>query len=558
MSVSLKRNIKICVVCSLTLIISACNNKGFTPMGTADTLMKNGVKQNQKIANEKPKPIKLPQSVSQLLLPKLSINNKAKKRVERRFNVSAQSVPATDFFNSLVQGTDYNIVVSPDIKGNISLHLKNVTIDQVLAATEQVYGYRFQKETYGYRIFPRGLETRIFSINYLGFTRTSDSFVSVRSGLVSQQQSSTTTSTGSTTTGSESVSTPSSSVKTESKSDFWKELGMSLETIIGKEEGHKVYINPVAGMVVLRGTPEQLDKAKMYMINLNKVMSREVLIQAEIVKVRLNKNYDAGIEWSLLGGSFSPNGVISNTAGDVTSTFINSINPILSISTQTGKLSAVMKFLSTQGNVQVLSSPRITSMNNQKAIIKVGADEYFVTDFSSTVSGSGQDAQATQDVDLNPFFSGISLGVTPMITNDDGVMMHIHPIISEVKDLTKNITIGGNADSIPSAFSEIDESDNVVYARSGQIIIVSGLRQNTAAERLGSVPGVGKIPVVGALFRRTNQAAEHEELVILLKPTIVGNHLWVKELHTTTNEFKKVTEGFHVGNFPDTFGNTGG
>ena len=144
-----------------------------------------------------------------------------------------------------------------------------------------------------------------------------------------------------------------------------------------------------------------------------------------------------------------------------------------------GDFNAFVELLEAQGDTRVLSSPRVATLNNQKAVIKAGTDEFFVTDVSSnTVTGTA--ATTSRDVTLTPFFSGIALDVTPQISADGEVILHIHPTVSEVTDQTKELTVSGETDALPLAFSEIRESDSVVKAKSGQIIAIGGLMRNSS------------------------------------------------------------------------------
>ena len=120
-----------------------------------------------------------------------------------------------------------------------------------------------------------------------------------------------------------------------------------------------------------------------------------------------------------------------------------------------GSFDAVISFMATQGDLNVLSSPRVTASNNQKAVIKVGTDSYFVTDFSTNVDTSSTTSTTSTDIELTPFFSGISLDVTPQIDNDGSVLLHVHPAVIDVTEENKEITNGSSTVSLPLATSSI-------------------------------------------------------------------------------------------------------
>jgi MSHA biogenesis protein MshL len=178
--------------------------------------------------------------------------------------------------------------------------------------------------------------------------------------------------------------------------------------------------------------------------------------------------------------------------------------------------------LETQGSVQVLSSPRISTVNNQKALIKVGQDEFFVTEISNDTTTSSGGTTTNPEVELTPFFSGISLDVTPQISENEDIILHIHPSISEVEDQSKVIAVGDQVFQLPLALSTIRETDSVVYARSGQVVVLGGLMQNRSADSNSGTPLLGKLPVLGHLFAQQRNQTVKSELVILLRPVIMG------------------------------------
>ncbi|MFV2031312.1 MAG: type II secretion system protein GspD [Gammaproteobacteria bacterium] len=197
--------------------------------------------------------------------------------------------------------------------------------------------------------------------------------------------------------------------------------------------------------------------------------------------------------------------------------------------------------MNTQGEVQVLSSPRISTVNNQKAVIKVGSDEFFVTDVSSSTSASTLTTTTTPDITLTPFFSGIALDVTPQISADGDVILHIHPSVSEVTDQIKEITVGGQTQQLPLAFSTVRESDSVVRARSGQVVVIGGLMQNSSSNDDAGVPGLSKIPFIGNLFKQKRKVNTRSELVILLRPIVVeANKTWSNYIKDSADRIERL------------------
>jgi len=193
-----------------------------------------------------------------------------------------------------------------------------------------------------------------------------------------------------------------------------------------------------------------------------------------------------------------------------------------------GDFNSFIELLEVQGETRVLSSPRVSTLNNQKAVIKAGSDEFFVTDISSdTVTGTA--SATSRDITLTPFFSGIALDVTPQISADGTIILHIHPTVSEVTDQQKVVTISGETDTLPLAFSEIRESDSIVRAKSGQIIVIGGLMRRTSRTDVFGMPVLRHIPGIGKLFQSTREIETKTELVILLRPVVVDdNSVWTQ------------------------------
>jgi MSHA biogenesis protein MshL len=263
-------------------------------------------------------------------------------------------------------------------------------------------------------------------------------------------------------------------------------------------------------------------------------LHRQVIIEAKIMEVTLNDDFQQGIKWEKVLDQVGSADIVYSTTGNIVGSVVsNTIGGVnnLAFSKQTNgsDFSGVIELLQTQGNVQVLSSPRITATNNQKAVIKVGEDEYFVTEVSSTTT-TGTSTTTTPEVELTPFFSGIALDVTPQISKDGSVILHVHPSVTITEEQNKTIQIGSSQLILPLAQSSVRESDTIIRANSGEVVIIGGLIETYKVDLESKTPILGDIPFLGELFKNKSESTQKRELVIMLKPIVVGQDTWKNQL----------------------------
>ena len=472
---------------------------------------------------------------------------------ERRIDVSAHDVDARVFFPSLVQGTPFSVAVHPDVQGTISLSLKGVTLSEAIQVVEDIYGYEVSREGRIMRVFPAGMRTETFPLNYLYMERDGLSLTSVSSGRISDNNNSNNNNSnnnnsnngnagnnsnnnnsnnGNYGNNNSSDSTNGTFIRSRTKTDFWGELKETLSAIIGDTGGgRQVVVTPQAGLVTIRAYPNELRQVRAFLNSAESHLQRQVILEAKILEVTLSDGYQQGIQWeNVLGHVGNTNINFGTSAGAGLSDKITaSLGGVTSLSIKGSDFNTMISLLDTQGDVDVLSSPRVTASNNQKAVIKVGTDEYFVTDVSSTTV-AGTTPVTTPQVELTPFFSGIALDVTPQIDKDGNVLLHVHPSVIDVKEQTKDIKVSSESLELPLAQSEIRESDTVIRAASGDVVVIGGLMKSENTEVVSQVPLLGDIPLVGELFKNRSKQKKKTELIIMLKPTVVGNDTWKNEL----------------------------
>jgi len=233
------------------------------------------------------------------------------------------------------------------------------------------------------------------------------------------------------------------------------------------------------------------------------------------------------------------------------SDLINFTNPAASLfglAFQNNNFAALLTFLESQGSAQVLSSPRVATLNNQKAVLKVGTDQFFVTAITGTPLTNPSTGVVTS-VQLTPtfnsFFSGVSLDITPQIDEDGNILLHIHPRVSDVQNNPVQFNFGvGGAQDIPLARTSVNETDTLVRARDGTIVALGGLMQVEVVNQKSGIPGIQDIPFIGAAFRSTTRTTVKKELVILLKPTVIKSEKdWEQDIQQTRDRIQSLGSG---------------
>lgn len=502
---------------------------------------------------------------------------------DARFDVAVTDAPARTFFEGLADGTPYNIILEPGVGGSVTLKMKNVTLIEVLDAVREAYGYDYRRLPSGFVIDPPAMQTRLFQVSYIDLERRGTSRTRVSSGQVGQGSNPTQASGLPSPTGgdtqSQGLSEPpgsvfsqqgnskdgehvkeitGTSISTRSSSDFWPGLEASLKALVGSEGGRTVVVNAESGLVAVRATPRELRDVQDYLKRTQQIATQQVIIEAKIIEVQLSDAFQAGINWAAIAkngnstysafqtgpqGGFPQAGLGGNNLSLLnqpsvpitvspgtayTGAITNTLGGAFALAINTGSFASYVEALSTQGKTTVLSSPRVSTLNNQKAVIKAGDDEYFVTGVqSNTLVGTASSQAST--LDLAPFFSGVALDVTPQLSETGEIILHIHPTVSNVTPKILSVTTNNTVNTLPLAFSEVREADSVVKASSGQLVVIGGLMQVNRTSQDYRIPVLGDIPLLGNLFRSQQKTNLRSELVILLRPIVVsGDGQWAQ------------------------------
>ena len=520
---------------------------------------------------------KVPDKVTRALLPPIAAERAALPAVpELRFDLAVSNASAVQVFQAIASGSRYSMLLPANLTGSVTVSLKEVTVREALDALRELYGYEYRID--GNRVFvqPAGLQTRVFQVSYPAGRRVGRSDTRVVSGSIS------TPAPGAGSAGS--VAQEGSQVSTTTDADFWKELETSLKAIVGAEAGRQVVMSQQSGVIVVRAFARDLREVETYLKAARLSIERQVMLEAKIVEVSLKDGYESGINWAAftksgdhrwslgadnnrinvpgsigraagvgtgslvtgVDGSTTPPTVTPTTLGQlIASPLANGAANALGLAFTSNSFAGLLSFLETQGSVHVLSSPRVAAINNQKAVLRVGTDDFFITNISTTTVSSPTGSITTPTITTQPFFSGISLDVTPQIDEDGMVTLHIRPSVSSVSERTKVVNLGnlGNF-TLPLASSNINEADTVVRVQDGVTVAIGGLMQQSQSDDDARVPYAGDVPVVGNLFKRANRSLQKRELVFLLRPTVIrADSQWQADIASTERRMGEYPSG---------------
>jgi MSHA biogenesis protein MshL len=517
--------------------------------------------------------------VSQALLPPLVVEM---PRVEgmpldQRFDLNVNNAPASQVFMAIVSGTRFSMIVHPDVRDTISVNLKDVTVLEALDTMRDLYGYEYRVQGNRITVQSVSLQTRVFKVNYIQAQRTGRSDVRVSSGSITDAPSAGPGVPGSTTGAQPQRLTESTRVTTTSDSNFWGDIVKSISAIVGTGDGRNVIVNQQSGVIVVRALPAEHRSVESFLKAMQLIVERQVVLEAKIIDVSLREGFEAGVNWAGFrtapnnvrgaGGLIRPGSTIGNTGPLTTFTarapdgtlaadsfFTSTLGSAASLAAgrgapgsvfglalQTNDFAALLTFLETQGTINVLSSPRVATLNNQKAVLKVGTDDFFVTNISTTSTNVGNTSTVSPTITVQPFFSGIALDVTPQIDDSNNIILHVHPQVSTVVERRKVVDLGATLGTftLPLASSTVNETDTIVRVQDGNIVAIGGLMRQESSTDRSQVPGLGDVPGLGILFGQRARSSAKSELVILLKPTIVhSDRNWQQDLVDTRERLR--------------------
>ncbi len=418
-----------------------------------------------------------------------------KKVPERLLTFSMRDADIREVLLALAKTINYNIVLDPEVSGKATIEVKRVTIEETLDALLTPLGLQYKKENNFLRISKLQKETRIFALNYISTKRTGTS--SMTSTIVIGAAG----------------GAGGGGISSSDSADLWGEVEAGLKSLISAEG--KFIINKMAGAIMVTDFLPNLKNVAKYLEEVEGSVQRQVMIQAKIVEVTLNDEFKMGLNWSAITrlSSLKLSGTLSG--GMMIAQKLSPGVGVFQIGISDHEFSVLLDAMAQQGKVNILSTPKISVLNNQKSAIKVTTSEVYYeikTDIDPLTRKETTSA-TSKTVDI-----GIVLEVVPQISTEGQIIMDIHPIITEkVGDsILETSTV-----KLSTPILAVREANSVVKVRDGQTMVMAGLIQEKKSEKETKVPVLGSIPLLGALFTRTEKAGQKSELVVFLTPTIL-------------------------------------
>ncbi len=437
-------------------------------------------------------------------------------------SLSLQNNPMKEAVYAIAAATGLNVVMQPEVDPEtpITLRLSGVTAAEALQTTLSSINYFYTLK--GNILIISALDTKIFEMgrpsviqqysvsvggDILGAAKDSDSGVT---GDVAQK-----------------ISSDNSAFK------FWDTLEKSLKGILapapGALDSEKVSsvltIDRMTGTIMVTSTRNNLDKVERFLARVRGILNRQVIIEARIMEVKLTDGLKYGIDWSFLGGGVQGLGKIGVGTAKFTDLLANAANFNFSITG--GDFTSILKALKEQGDINILSNPRLNIMNGQTAILSVGRKVDFISRVESTIleSSGGTTPTVTFSVETGSILSGIMFGIVPYI--EDGgheVTLAITPVVSDLVRLEdKKIgEVGANSIEITLPTVDLREMSTTVKVGSGDMVIIGGLIEKKSSTEDKSVPLLSRLPFIGAAFRSRDKSNSKTELVIMIKPVVIA------------------------------------
>jgi len=474
----------------------------------------------------------------------------------RIVDVVARNTPLRDVLHVIAEATNLNLVMEKGVapEAPVTISLRNVTAEDALRTILSSVDYFYSvKDT---MLFVKAHDTKVFEVGIPPVVQSYNVEVggNIFGGVTGNIAPASTGGGGSAATTGTATTEIKGTISQTLKSDeasfkFWDSVEHSIAGLLGQgttaspsqavksgKSGDEYFtINRLTGTIIVTATKKNLERVEQFLSRIRKVMTRQVLIEAKVIEVTLSQGYQFGIDWNLtfnLGGKWS--GAVGLGSSGFSSV-VPSTSPVFSIGTgddgisrsfshgtiESINIKALVNALEQQGDVRLLSNPRINMMNGQTAMLTVGRNTAYISQIESTTL-QGTNPVVTFTVGTSSILSGIAIGIVPFVNDVGEISLNITPIVSELVSLdTKNIGSIANQLQISLPTVDLRELSTTAKVKDGQVVVVGGLTRRSERVKENQTPFLGKIPLVGGLFRSSDRGEVSTELVIILQPVLL-------------------------------------
>jgi MSHA biogenesis protein MshL len=425
------------------------------------------------------------------------------------FSFRAENVPIKQAIALFARSNHLTIVPDLDVEGNVTVDFRDLPLDLALSALLEANGYYFEQQ--GDLLRVRNRESRLFQIDYIRATRSSQgsNAVQISSGSVSSGGSG-----GGATEGSAMTVTNTSTI------NFWGDLAEQLKSLVSA--GGSFTVNSLAGTVLVRDNHRNIQTIAQFLAAVTANVVRQVDLEVEIYEVELNNSSELGINWQYVANNLSLNSIpgqlgLGGGGGVIVQNPVFGAapgDPAILGNYQRGNLGAVLSALAQQGTLKVVSKPRLRTLNNQPAVVRVGQD---IPVFIRQVTQSpGTPPVITTNETVQTVTVGTVLSITPQVAEDGLVTLDITPAVSRL--VGTQVSASGDT-SAPVI--DIRQASSLVRVRDGATVVMGGLVQDSSTTTHRKIPLLGDIPFLGKAFSGDFKTSDRTELVFFLTPRIV-------------------------------------
>ncbi len=476
---------------------------------------------------------------------------------QETYSVVVNQVPVREVLFSMARNAHINLNIDNDVKGKITMNAIDQTLpkilDRIAEQTDIVYSFKA-----GALIIKKDTPVlRTYEVNYLNIERSSKGKVSISTEIGTAgggiKQAGSSSGSG----GRSSGNKASTEVINEAKNQFWDTLAKNIAGILddnAKENNgasnneetanNNIIVNRETGIIAVRATLKQHKLIRAFIHKVVSSAQRQVLIEVTVAEVKLSDQYQAGVDWSVLGKTTTINNKPILERGGVQKVLGANFGSaaffqLAGTGTVNGNpLAITLKALETFGDVKVLSSPKVMALNNQTAILKVVDNEvYFTTNVTINSGSVNQNSTTAVNTSINTVPVGFIMSVTPFIDSEDEVTLNVRPTISRiirfVNDPNPQLAALNVVSKIPVI--QVREIETMLKIKNKDTAVIGGLMQNQLDKTNEGVPILSSIPFLGNLFSYKSQSYVKTELVIFIRPVVIHD----ASLNGDLSQYKK-------------------